>query len=87
VKASPARCIACSAEAGGRFRAGGVTIRRCTGCGLAWRAAFPEAAELAALYGDDYLERWGIDGPDRLAQGHGDGIFDYFAGVSGDLFR
>jgi len=68
VKASPARCIACSAEAGGRFRAGGVEIRVCAVCGLAWRAAFPEAAELAALYGDDYLERWGIDGPERLSQ-------------------
>ena len=68
MKASPARCIACGAEAGGRFRAGGVEIRRCTGCGLGWRSAFPEAAELAALYGGDYLERWGIDGPERLAQ-------------------
>ncbi len=68
MKASPARCIACSAEAGGRFRAGGVEIRVCAGCGLAWRAAFPEAAEIAALYGGDYLERWGIDGPERLAQ-------------------
>jgi SAM-dependent methyltransferase len=68
VKPSPARCIACSAEADGRFRAGGVEIRACAGCGLAWRADFPEAAELAAWYGDDYLERWGIDGPERLAQ-------------------
>jgi SAM-dependent methyltransferase len=68
VKESPARCIACGAEAGGRFRAGGVEIRRCTECGLEWRAVFPEAREIAALYADDYLERWGIDGPDRLAQ-------------------
>ena len=45
--ASPARCIACGAEARERFRAGGVEIRRCAGCGLAWRSDFPEAAELA----------------------------------------
>jgi 2-polyprenyl-3-methyl-5-hydroxy-6-metoxy-1,4-benzoquinol methylase len=68
VTAPPARCVACGAAAEARFRAGGVEIQRCAGCGLAWRTAFPEAAELAALYGDDYFERWGVDTPDRLAQ-------------------
>jgi SAM-dependent methyltransferase len=66
--ASPARCIACGAEEGVRFRAGGVAIRRCSDCGLAWRTDFPEAAELAALYGDDYFERWGIESPQHLDQ-------------------
>jgi SAM-dependent methyltransferase len=71
VTASPVRCIACGAEADGRFRAGGVEIRRCAGCGLEWRADFPGAAELAALYAGDTLERWGIDGPERLAEVRG----------------
>jgi len=68
VKAAPARCVACGARAENRFRAGGGEIHRCADCGLAWRTAFPEAAELAALYGDDYFERWGIDSPGHLAQ-------------------
>jgi len=45
-----------------------VAIRCCTACRLAWRREFPEQAELAALYGEDYFERWGIDSPRRLAQ-------------------
>ena len=65
---SPGRCIACGDAAGDRFRAGGVEIRRCAGCGLAWRGVFPEAAEIADLYGEDYFERWGIDAPSRLAE-------------------
>lgn len=65
---SPARCLVCDAEATSRFFAGGVELRRCPGCGLAWRSEFPESAELAALYGDDYLERWGIEAPERLAE-------------------
>jgi SAM-dependent methyltransferase len=68
LKTSPTRCIACGAEARNRFRAGGVTVRRCADCGLAWRTDFPEDAEIAALYGDDYFERWGIDAPQRLDQ-------------------
>lgn len=43
-------------------------LRHCIACGLAWRRDFPETAELAALYGDDYFERWGIDDAARLAQ-------------------
>jgi len=68
VNAGPARCIVCGAEPGADFRAGGVALRRCDDCGLAWRREFPDAAELSALYGDDYFERWGIDAPERLAE-------------------
>jgi len=67
VTASPQRCIVCGALPGEEFYAGGVDLRRCGDCGLAWRSKFPDAAELSALYGDDYFERWGIDGPERLA--------------------
>jgi SAM-dependent methyltransferase len=68
VTAAPARCLVCNVEAAGRFRAGGVELRRCPSCALTWRSEFPDSAELAALYGDDYFERWGIDAPERLAE-------------------
>jgi len=68
VNAAAATCIACGATAGEGFRAGGVEILRCGVCGLGWRAELPGDAELAGLYGDDYLERWGIDGPAELAR-------------------
>lgn len=65
---SPERCIVCGAEPGEGFYAGGVALRRCGHCGLAWRREFPDTAELSALYGDDYFERWGIDAPERLGE-------------------
>lgn len=65
---SPLRCIACGADTGEAFHAGGVALRRCRDCGLAWRSEFPDAEDISALYGDDYFERWGIDAPERLAE-------------------
>jgi 2-polyprenyl-3-methyl-5-hydroxy-6-metoxy-1,4-benzoquinol methylase len=41
---------------------------RCPACALEWRDSFPTDEELRVLYGDEYLARWGIDGPTRLAQ-------------------
>jgi len=68
VTAAPARCLVCDTEATNRFLAGGVELCRCASCGLAWRSEFPGSTELAALYGGDYLERWGIDAPEGLAE-------------------
>jgi SAM-dependent methyltransferase len=68
VTQSPQRCIVCGADATPGLRAGGVSLRRCGDCGLAWLREFPDAAGLAALYGEDYFERWGIDAPERLAE-------------------
>jgi SAM-dependent methyltransferase len=68
VTESPLRCIVCGVDASEGFDAGGVALRRCGDCGLAWRRDFPDAADLSALYGDDYFERWGIDAPERLAE-------------------
>lgn len=65
---SPPRCIVCGAQPTEVTVAGGWVLRRCGDCGLAWRREFPEAAALAALYGDDYFERWGIDSPATRAE-------------------
>ena len=64
---SPRRCIVCGGVPSEDTVAGGLALRRCGGCGLAWRRGFPDDAALAALYGDDYFERWGIDSPESRA--------------------
>ena len=65
---TPARCIVCAVPRVPLFDAGGISVVGCPGCGLQWRSQFPDDGELTSLYGEDYLERWGIDGPERLAQ-------------------
>jgi len=67
VTPSPRRCIVCGGVPSEAAVARGLALRRCGDCGLAWRRGFPDAPALAALYGDDYLERWGIHSPERRA--------------------
>lgn len=66
--AAPERCIVCGTAASDAASGGGVLLLRCPACGLAWRREFPDSSELAALYGESYFDRWGIDGPERLAE-------------------
>lgn len=68
MSSTPAACLVCGGEAGEDFEAGGVALRRCARCDFQWRRDPPDDAELEALYGTGYLERWGIDGPETLAQ-------------------
>lgn len=62
MRPAPARCIACGDEPVVSFERDGATMVRSPGCGLEWRDPFPDEAELAALYAEPYLARWGIDG-------------------------
>lgn len=66
MKGGGAPCLVCGERDASGFRAGGVSLRRCAGCGFEWQREPPGEAELASLYADDYLDRWGIDSPERL---------------------
>jgi 2-polyprenyl-3-methyl-5-hydroxy-6-metoxy-1,4-benzoquinol methylase len=65
---APFRCIVCEAPRVPLFEAGGTSLVRCPTCGLEWQGEFPGKGELRTLYGERYLERWGADTAERLAQ-------------------
>ena len=50
------------------IRRGAGEFARCPSCRSLWQRPFPDEARLAQIYGAGYLERWGIDGPERLAE-------------------
>lgn len=68
MRGAPARCIVCGDCPEPRLEGEDYRIVRSPGCGLEWRTSFPDDAELATLYGGDYFQRWGIDGPEALAR-------------------
>ncbi len=45
-----------------------MTVVRSSGCGLEWLSPFPDEASGGAIYGENYLDRWGIDGPATMAR-------------------
>lgn len=57
---APERCPVCGDLPRPRIDRPALRIVRSPGCGLEWQDPFPDAAELAALYGDDYFARWGL---------------------------
>lgn len=65
---APTRCIACGDRPVRLFTRDAFAIVRSPGCGLQWRDPFPDERELRALYGDDYLERWGARDDVSLAR-------------------
>ncbi len=69
MSAAPERCPACdeTPRATGWRRGAGEFVR-CPHCGSLWQRPFPDAARLREIYGAGYLERWGITGPERLAE-------------------
>jgi len=66
--ASPERCIVCGSRPRALFRRGDLSVVRCPACGLEWLSPFPEEAAAGTMYGESYLRRWGIDGPEALAR-------------------
>ena len=66
---APERCPSCDAapRASG-VRRGAGEYQRCPSCASLWLRPFPDDARLAQIYGAGYLERWGITGPDVLAE-------------------
>ena len=58
------RCIVCGDAPTPVLRKGSLVVVRSPGCGLQWRDPLPNDAELAELYGPDYLERWAVFGAD-----------------------
>jgi SAM-dependent methyltransferase len=68
VSDAPARCIVCGDAPRPYLQKAGFSLVRCPGCGLEWRAEFPDAAELASLYGPGYLARWGATDTSEMAR-------------------
>lgn len=67
--AAPERCPACDeAPRPTRIRRGASAFVRCPSCRSLWQSPFPSDARLAEIYGAGYLERWGITGPEVLAE-------------------
>lgn len=61
-------CIVCGDRPVVAFKKNAFTVVRSPGCALEWLQPFPEAASAGTLYGSEYLDRWGMEGPEALAQ-------------------
>ncbi len=68
MSAAPVRCIVCGDVPEAFIQKPEFALVRSPGCGLEWRDPFPDAAELASLYGPGYLDRWGADDADAMAR-------------------
>lgn len=62
------RCIACGDRPVSVPSRPGLSLVRSPGCGLEWREPLPDDAEIAALYGEGYLARWGAGDEGALAR-------------------